>query len=81
MIKAELTKGLPKSVGPKVYPFLWMAQSGCIYLRNADGRDIIICPRVCNEKLGKMIPDGYYSTEYAWGERLTTGATVTLTQE
>lgn len=58
-------------------PFLWASDSGCVYLRNVDSDDIIVGPRICDEKLGK-VTESCTSDEAAWIRRLRPGGSVKL---
>ncbi len=60
-------------------PFLWRSQGGCVYLRNEDGCDIIIGPRVADKKLGRLVPAcNRPSMGDAWERRLEPDETVTI---
>lgn len=61
------------------YPFMWQSEGGCTYLRNADGSDVIIAPRICDQKVGKVCLQNKNDFD-AWDRRLPPGSTVTLTQ-
>jgi hypothetical protein len=78
MITAKIFNATtPLEVVPPSLPFLWKTPSGCVYLRNKLGYDIIIAPNNCDEKLGKQV-SGVYPLNEAWDNRLMLAESIIL---
>lgn len=65
---------------PIVKPFLWESTTGCVYLRNVDNQDIIVGPKVCDRKMGRVTTP-YTDDAAAWARRLDKGAGITIVQD
>lgn len=77
-VNASVSKAIIPSCSD--FPFLWESTRGCVYLRNCEGKDIIIGPRVCDNKVGRVVVT-YLDDKEAWARRLPFGSSVILRQE
>ena len=78
MIKATVSRAtIPSSCD---YPFMWQSSAGCVYLRNDQGKDVIVGPLICDQKVG-LITEPYTNDDEAWARRLPKGSQVVLVQQ
>lgn len=77
-MKVKVERLVPKFIVKK--PFLWSSEGGCIYLRNIEGQDIIIVPRVVDDKVGRVVAYNLTDAE-AWMKRLMPSTEISLCNE